>query len=249
MLTSAVLRGQLYHQRHKPTKHGFSYPIAQWWLALDELEQVGKLSRLLSTRGFAPLWFRRSDYLRGSSGDLATAVRTKMSELAGEPVNGRVFFLGGLRTFGCYFSPINCYFVQPAGHTGYSHMLAEVSNTPWNERHYYLLDLSDTMADQLTHDKAFHVSPFNPVDMTYHWQLQPPRNTPDNRSMIHLEAHKESRHFSATMKLKRSELNPRAIRRVLMRFPVNTLTTLGAIYWQALRLWLKKTPVYRHPQK
>ncbi|MDX1705542.1 DUF1365 domain-containing protein [Pseudidiomarina sp.] len=247
MLNSAIQRGKLFHQRYKPTEHGFSYPIAQWWLALDELEQVGGMSRLLSTRGFAPLWFRRKDYLRGSSGDLANAVRAKASELAGAAVNGRVFFLGGLRTLGCYFSPINCYFIQPAGQTSYSHMLAEVSNTPWNERHYYLLDLREQMPHQASHDKAFHVSPFNPIDMTYQWRLKPPLNRPDSRTIIHLEAHRESRHFSATMKLKRHELNPRAIRRVLMRFPVNTITTLGAIYWQALRLWLKKTPVYSHP--
>src|SRR5690554_4898858 len=170
MLASAILRGRVHHARYRPTQHEFSYSIAHWWLALDELEQVAAQSRWFSLTGFAPLWFRRADYLRGSEGDLATAVRSKLTELTGQTITGRVYFLGAVRSFGLYFSPINYYFVQPEGSDSYSHMLAEVSNTPWNERHYYALDLSQA----LVHDKTFHVSPFNPLDMKYHWQLRPP---------------------------------------------------------------------------
>ncbi|RUO55588.1 DUF1365 domain-containing protein [Pseudidiomarina homiensis] len=239
---SAILKGRVYHRRLRPTQHAFDYPTAQWWLALDELPQLQQKSWLLSTHRFAPLWFRRKDYLRGTEGDLTSAVLTKMSELAGEALQGRVYFLGSLRTFGLYFSPINCYFLEQGDSENYTHMLAEVSNTPWNERHYYLLDLSQP----LEHDKAFHVSPFNPLAMRYQWQINAPQNTEGHKSAIHLAAVKEERHFTATMKLQRQELNRKAIRHVLYRYPINTLTTVLAIYWQALRLWLKKTPIYDH---
>lgn len=245
MLNSAILRGQVFHRRLAPTQHHFRYPTAQWWLALDELEQVNQQSVLLSTNKFAPLWFRRKDYLSGTHGDLATAVRKKMSDLAHRPLSGRVFFLGNLRTFGLYFSPINCYFLKPDGSDKYSHMLAEVSNTPWNERHYYLLDLSKP----LQHQKEFHVSPFNPIDMQYKWRLIPPTMCAGNKSLVHLEAWRGSKHFIASMRLKRREMNPAAIRSVLVRYPINTLTTVAAIYWQALKLWWKKTPIYDHPFK
>src|SRR5690606_23441993 len=135
MLTSAILKGHVHHARYRPIQHAFSYSIAQWWLALDEIDQVAAQNRWFSTKGFAPLRFRREDYLRGTQGDLAQAVRDKLAELTGHEINGRVFFLGAVRTFGLYFSPLNCYFVQPEGQTDYSYMLAEVSNTPWNERH------------------------------------------------------------------------------------------------------------------
>ena len=242
-LRSAILKGRVFHRRYRPTQHAFDYPTAQWWIALDELPRLQKLSRLLSTDKFAPLWFRRQDYLRGSEGDLAAAVRTKMSELAGEQLHGRVYFLGNLRTFGLYFSPINCYFLEQDDSGEYSYMLAEVSNTPWNERHYYLLDLGQ----ELAHDKAFHVSPFNPIDMRYEWQIRAPQNEPLHSSTIHLAAVKSERHFSATMRLQRQEMNRKTIRNVFLRYPINTLTTVFAIYWQALRLWLKKTPIYDHP--
>jgi len=243
MLTSAILKGHVHHARYRPTQHAFSYSIAQWWLALDELDQVAKQSRWFSTNGFAPLRFRREDYLRGSQGDLAQAVRDKLTELTGHEIKGRVFFLGAVRSFGLYFSPLNCYFVQAEGQTDYSYMLAEVSNTPWNERHYYALDLSQA----LVHDKTFHVSPFNPIDMRYHWQLIPPQPIADHHAMVHLDVHAKKRDFSATVKLTRVELNSKSIRNVLLRYPINTLGTVGAIYWQALRLWLKRTPLYTHP--
>lgn len=244
-MRSAILNGRVFHRRLRPTQHAFDYATSQWWLALDELEQVHQQSRLLSTHGFAPLWFRRKDYLRGSQGSLQQAVLAKMSALAGEELNGSVYFLGNLRTFGLYFSPINCYFLAPAAGEDYSHMLAEVSNTPWNERHYYLLDLTAP----LDHDKAFHVSPFNPIQMQYRWKIKAPRHTAGHNSMIQLSAEREQRHFIATLQLKRHELNRSAIWRVLLRYPVNTVTTVGAIYWQALRLWLKRTPIYDHPNK
>lgn len=242
-LRSAILKGRVFHRRYRPTEHAFDYPTAQWWLALDELPKLNNLSRLLSTRKFAPLWFRRRDYLRGSHGDLANAIRDKMSSLANTKLTGRVYFLGNLRTFGLYFSPINCYFLEQDHSGEFSYMLAEVSNTPWNERHYYLLDLREP----LVHEKAFHVSPFNPIDMRYEWQIRAPQNELAHRSSIHLAAVKGERHFSATMRLQREELNQKTIRNVFFRYPINTLTTLFAIYWQALRLWLKKTPIYDHP--
>lgn len=244
MLRSAILKGTIFHERVKPTRHQFSYPTAQWWLALDELEQTHQQSRLFSTKGFAPLWFKRSDYLRGSDGSLSDAVLEKASELAAEPLTGRVYFLGNLRTFGLYFSPINCYFIEQT-EGEYRYMLAEVSNTPWNERHYYLVDLNGP----LEHPKAFHVSPFNPVEMEYKWRLKPPLNQPNHSSLIYLEARRGEREFIASMRLKRVELNSNSILRVLLRYPVNTLTTLVAIHWHALRLWIKRTPIYDHPNK
>lgn len=251
MLSSSLQQGVVYHRRYQPTQHVFHYSTTQWWIALDELTQLNDCSRLLSTRGFAPLWFRRADYLRGSNGDLATCVRQKLTDLTGQVISGKVYFLGNLRTWGLYFSPINCYFVEDQSGQ-YSHMLAEVSNTPWNERHYYAIALADAKSTSTTHaehPKAFHVSPFNPLAMTYQWRIEPPLNTVDARSLIQLDAVRKNKHFRASLALRRVEMNPRAIRSVFLRYPINTVTTVVAIYWQALKLWLKRTPIYDHSAK
>jgi DUF1365 family protein len=119
-------------------------------------------------------------------------------------------------------------------------MLAEVSNTPWLQRHYYLVDLSE---DSPKTTKQFHVSPFNPMDMTYHWEITPPN---ENLKII-LSAHQENKDFVAGMKLNRQPLNRSAIYRVLRTTPFMAIKIIGGIYWQALKLFIKRVPFYGNP--
>ncbi|MGX5914055.1 DUF1365 domain-containing protein [Aliidiomarina sp. Khilg15.8] len=243
-MDSAIYYGSVRHRRFTPTRHDFSYRIMQWWLALDELEQVSSLSRWLSTSGRrAPLHFRASDYLRGHWGEANTleeAVRAKMSELHGSELKGRVFFLGNLRCWGVFFSPLNCYFLQQEDGS-YSHMLAEVSNTPWLERHYYLVDL----AEQANTPKAFHVSPFNPMDMQYEWRIRPTAE----RHLVHIAAHRDTLEFDATMALSARPMNRQQIARVLKTHPAMSFKIIAGIYWQAMKLLIKRVPFYGHPKK
>ncbi|RUO35053.1 DUF1365 domain-containing protein [Aliidiomarina soli] len=240
---SAIYTGQVRHRRFQPTQHQFTYKLMQWWLALDELEEAGAQSKWLSTSAsFAPLHFKATDYLRDQwqgASNLSAAVLNKMNALnEGEPLQGRVFFLGNIRCWGLFFSPLNCYFLQQSDGR-FSHMLAEVSNTPWNQRHYYLVDL----AQQAPTEKAFHVSPFNPMKMQYQWKI----NQPGERQFVHIEAHRSEREFDATMALKRQPLNRVGVRDVLKSYPVMSLKIVAGIYWQALKLFVKRTPLYGHP--
>lgn len=236
-MDSAVYWGNVYHNRLRPRRHDFDYKFMQWYLALDELEQAHNCSRWFSTKGFAPLWFRRQDYIKDESGSLQQAALKKMSTLAGKPLQGRVFFLGNIRTFGVYFSPVNFFYLQQQGQ--FTHLLAEVSNTPWLERHYYLVDLSE---QRPTTQKDFHVSPFNPLDMTYSWKL----TDPGEKLFIQLAAATDEKDFVAGMKLSRQPLNRQQIHRVLVTSPVMAMKIIGGIYWQALKLFAKRVPFYGH---
>ncbi|MDP5032436.1 MAG: DUF1365 domain-containing protein [Paraglaciecola sp.] len=234
----AIYSGQVMHARFIPKQHRFSYRINLFWLDLTKLEETVSALSWFSTKKFAPIQFRRSDFLGDPERLLQDCVIEKMSELAGKPLAGKVYLLSPMRTFGLYFSPVNFYYLQDqSGY--YSHLLAEVSNTPWNERHCYLVDLSEQKDSQ----KVFHVSPFNPIDMQYKWKIEQPAEY----LKLSLACHRETKHFVANINLSRKELNSHNLKRVVINIPFMTLKTVVGIYWQALKLFIKGMPIYSHP--
>ncbi|NKF49820.1 DUF1365 domain-containing protein [Shewanella sp. WXL01] len=146
----------------------------------------------------------------------------------------KVLFAGQMRHFGFYFSPVNFYFCYQDGQARV--MLAEVSNTPWNERHCYLVELSTT---QMT-DKDFLVSPFMGLDMQYRWRVLPPENK-FSVSISNLDSGRQ-RLFEANMALKQQPFSKANLRSFAWRFPLMTFGIVARIYWQAFKIWRKKIP-------
>ena len=236
-MQSAIYRGSVLHSRFVPKKHAFTYQIFLLWLNLDELDLLEAEVKGFSVKSWAPLRFKRSDYLGDADKSLKQSVLDKMSELAQQSLTGTVYLLGQTRTFGMYFSPVNFYYLQQPDGT-FSHLLAEVSNTPWNLRHCYLVDL----AKQEDCDKVFHVSPFNPIDMKYKWKI----SQPEQSLKLTLACHKEVKHFVASLNLSRIELNSKNLFNVLLTIPSMTVKTVFGIYWQAFKLFIKGVPFYSH---
>lgn len=239
MTESGIYHGIVYHERFMPTRHRFTYQIYLLWLNTAELETLSHDVKHFSSMHRALVEFRRSDYVGDESVSIQQAVLAKIESETGLKMEGDVFFLGQPRTFGLYFSPVNFYFVRPPGQSRFSHMLAEVSNTPWNERHYYVVDLR-TQQDT---EKQFHVSPFNPIEMTYQWRV----GQPGKRFAMAMDCLQSKRDFTAALQLERVPLTSKTLRGALLRIPGMTVKTVVGIYWEALKLWLKRTPVYTHP--
>lgn len=233
-MNSALYVGGVRHRRFTPITHHFDYAIFMPLIDLDELDSLHLVGIRLER--FSAASFRRKDYLGG--GDIKSKAQERIWQLTGDRLEGRVMLLCQLCYFGCYFNPVNFYYLYDKKDV-LCWMLAEVRNTPWNERHTYAV-LPD---GSLPVEKAFHVSPFNPMDMIYHWQLTPP----DKRLRIHIENHRQSREFDATLSLVRQPLTRATLRKQLWRLPIMTAKTALTIYWQAIKLWLKRAPIYSHP--
>lgn len=253
-LKSAIYTGWVRHRRYEPRVNAFRYTMFQLYLDLDELDEVFKGSWLWSARGPALAWFRRRDHFGDPAIPLSRAVRDLVERETGVRPAGPVRLLTHLRYFGYCMNPVSFYYIYDPADTRVETIVAEVHNTPWGERHCYVLPRPHTTentggsAEKTAHRfrKEFHVSPFMPMDQQYVWRL----GDPARRLFVLMENEQEGRKvFDATMVLRRFELNKVNRARVLLRFPFMTGKVIAAIYWQALRLWLKRVPFHTHPRR
>lgn len=244
-MKSRLYTGTLRHRRHTPREHAFKYRVFMPYLNLEEVDSVLSLSRFWSRSRFAPASFRREDFLGDPTRPLTEEVRRRISEETGNDHTGPIYVLANLRYFGVQMNPLICYYCFNDDETRLEYLVAEVTNTPWDERHSYVLSAqAGQRVLRQDFEKTFHVSPFNPMDMRYSWRS----NAPQERLAIHLENHNEhGRVFDATLALRAEPINSAALRGILWRFPLMTAKVAGAIYWQALKLFIKRIPYHPHP--
>ncbi|HUT39745.1 MAG TPA: DUF1365 domain-containing protein [Gammaproteobacteria bacterium] len=247
---SRLYVGQVKHRRYQPRQHAFQYALFMLYLDLDELPALFARRWFWSATRPALARFRRDEHLGDKSIDLATAVRQLVRDEAGITLSGPVRLLTNLRYFGFGFNPVSFYYCFDESGDRLEVIVAEVNNTPWGEQYCYILPEShnrgNAKSKRFLHDKRFHVSPFMDMGIDYDWRF----TQPGEKLVVHM---KNYRHreilFDATLALQQRPVDGMNLAGVLIRYPFMTAKIVVAIYYQALRLWLKRVPLFPHPDK
>ena len=245
-MNSRIYKGWVSHRRVAPTRHRFRYRLFMLYVDLAELPQLFDGTPFWSARRRALAWFKRSDYLGPPEVPLDQAVRDLVQASLGARPAGPIRLLTHLRYFGYCMNPVSFYYCFTESGDRLETIVAEITNTPWKERHQYVLAVpAGGGINRFGFDKEFHVSPFMPMDMQYRWGFSDPLE----RLFVHMQNYKDGAQvFEATLAMKQQPVTSRALLQALAGFPLMTLRVIAAIHWQALRLWLKRTPVFTHPR-
>jgi uncharacterized protein len=239
-LTSAIYAGTVVHQRFKPRRHRLRYRLAQVLLELDAMPSLW----LFSQNRFNFVSFYDRDHLDGSATALRGQVEQALLAAGLQPDGGAIRLLCMPRIFGHAFNPISVFFCHRSDGSLMA-LLYEVNNT-FGQRHSYLIPVVGPNEGTIHQhcDKAFYVSPFMRMDMTYAFHVVPPGET------IAVVVHGDDsigRVITASFTGRRRALSDAALIRMLLRHGLLGLKVLGAIHWEAARLWLKGLRIQPRP--
>ena len=246
-MKSCIYKGLVKHARLAPGPHEFTYSLFMMYVDLEELPYLFKKNRFWKINKPGIAAFHRKDHYGDTNKTLIDEIKTLVKNEKNIEIDGPIRLLTHFRYFGYIFNPLCLYFCFNKAETEIVSIVAEVMNTPWRERHCYVIPNLNSNQERITytHSKAFHVSPFMQMDMKYKWSIQ----SPENNLSINIENWQDNtKVFDANMWLERTELNKKNLLKALLNFPLMTLKVTSAIYFEALKLWIKGNKYIPHPK-
>ncbi|KTD32933.1 hypothetical protein Lnau_2581 [Legionella nautarum] len=240
-----IFTGHVRHRRFFPKRHQFSYGLFMFCFDLAAINTTFRDIKHVSLEKFNWFSFRQKNYLCESSVPLDEYARQLVMNRYSTYPKGKIYLLTQLSCLGYCFNPISLYFIFDEANQTLEYLILEVTNTPWGERHNYVLKHSAKHKNEIytyQFQKELHVSPF--MSMNYTYQLNLKVNS--QKILVHMENYCEGKKdFDATLTLRAQEQS--SMKSIFRHYPLITYKMATAIYWQALKLWIKGIPFHAHP--
>ena len=242
MNQDSLYTGGIEHRRFSPRENSFTYGVCYYFLDLEKVREVfdGTLFCTFNRPGLLSFW--EKDYLK------VREVRETIFTATGKESRGPVRILTNISYFGFCFNPVSFYYCYGMDGEDLEFIVSVITNTPWGEKHRQVFEYQEPPKQAFEFKKDFHVSPFMPMQIDYTWVFEKPgqrlyilmqNRTPSESKVI----------FDSTLTLRREPLTKSAMASAFLRFPLLTFKTVAAIYYQALKLYIKRVPVHTHPLK
>lgn len=237
----ALYHGQVLHRRLKPVRHVLRYRVFHLLLDIDRIDELSDRLRLFARNHFNLFAFHDADYTKGKG---LRAHAEELLRTAGiEPDGGAIRLLTMPRLLGYAFNPLSTWFCHGVD-GALRAVIYEVSNT-FGERHHYVIATQsggDTLHQSAP--KRFHVSPFLPMAMEYTFRV----GVPDEKLAIGITVSDlNGPVLFAVHTARRAHITDGALLRTALTYPLATLKVTAGIHWEALKLWVKRVPLFHKP--
>ena len=247
-LSSAIYVGTSEHRRLSPKTNIFTYRVCYFFLDLKEISSLFNIPLLFSYNQPGILSFWRKDYLGQKTNTLDECVRDIVFQKTQKKCTGPIRLLCNISYFGFCFNPVTFYYCYAEDGETLEFIVSEITNTPWGEKHAQVFTTTEDKINTFQFPKDFHVSPFMPMSIDYNWVF----HKPNENLYVYMQNRNNGEKrviFDTTLNLKKVPLTAKNIIVSFAQFPFVTFKTMLAIYFQALILFIKKTPFYSHPLK
>lgn len=231
MPRNSLYIGKVFHKRHIPFEHAFTYRVFTLLLDLDNLPEL----KTLSFNRFNIFSLYNRDHGKRDGSELRPWIENAAKDKNIDVTGGKIFMLTFPRVLGYVFNPITLYYCYDKNQN-LKAVMHQVKNT-FGEQHGYMLPVEETSEPHNQKcEKVFHVSPFIQMDCEYKFRFKSPEDTLD--FSIH-QFTPDGKILTATWDGQRHDLTDGALLKTLLTHPLLTLKIIIAIHWEALKLWIK----------